>query len=127
MRRQEAGGSCLLLTRVCEQQGVEVFGAEIRRVFEQTIEGGVAGGDRDNGKAIRTRRGDVRWRVPDDNDGGMVAGSFAGCGRRRGNHVGALLMHIAEAAEGEVLAQSGALQLEPTDGFEVAGGDPEPL
>ena len=36
-------------------------------------------------------------------------------------------MGIAEAAEGEVLAQAGTLQLEPADGFEIAGGDAEPF
>jgi hypothetical protein len=57
----------------------------------------------------------------------MFAGSFAGRGRCSRNHVGALLMRIAEAAEGEVLTQAGALQLQPADRFEVAGGDAEPL
>ncbi len=87
----------------------------------------MAGGDGDDGQGIGARGCDVGGRVADDDDGGVFAGKLAGCGCCRGDHVGALLVRIAEAAEGEVLAQSGALQLEPADGFEIAGGDAEPL
>ena len=112
---------------VGRKQRGEIFRADIRCVLEESIERRVAGGYRDDGEMVGSRGRDVGWRVADDDDGGSSACSRAGCCCRRGNHLCPLLVCITEAAEGEVLAQSGALKLEPADGLEVAGGDAEPL
>src|ERR1700744_4435884 len=135
MRRYGADGSCRIAFRHAilrtgfrgKEQGAEVFRADLRRVFHEAIEGRVTGSYGDNGKGIGARGCDIGGRIADDDNRGVLAGEFACSHGGCGDHCVAALMRIAETAEGEMLAQTGTLELEPTDGFKVAGGDAEPF
>src|SRR6202012_3546630 len=135
MQRYGADGSCEIALHNTilrtgfggEQQGAEVFRAELRRVLHKASEGRVTGGYGDDGKGIGARGCNIGGRIADDDNRGVLAGEFACSHGGCGDHFVAALMRIAETAEGEMLAQTGTLELEPTDGFKVAGGDAEPF
>ena len=97
-------------------------GAGFRLVLHKLIEGEVACGDGDGGQTVGAGGGDIGGGVADDADGGLGAGMAVSLANGVSDHVRPELVVVAETPEAEPAAQAEDFDLEPADGFEIAGG-----
>lgn len=88
---------------------------------QELLEGVVSGGDYDGGQPICVGGRDIGRGIADDADGSVGAALGTGLRCSMGDEVGSGYEMVAEAPKGEPMAKAEKFDLEPSDGFEIAG------
>ena len=94
-----------------ERQAAEIFQEDVWGVGEEVVSGRDSGMDGDGADAVPLGGNDIAGRVAHQRDGG-VAGDPALCARvadGEAGQPGAVLGHLAEGSEAEVLLQPSAV------------------